>query len=98
MRVLAAATPTGNVSPGVPNPPAAPPPGLSNTANTVIGWITSGGLVAGVVGLMIRGIMMAVGRRQRHALSADGAAGIPWVIAGSSLIAFAPMIVSVFLS
>jgi hypothetical protein len=96
-RVLLAATPAGNVGSGVPNPPAAPPPGLSDTANTVIGWIKWGGLVAGVIGLMICGIMMAVGRRQRHALSADGAAGIPWVIAGLSLIAIAPLIVSAFL-
>ena len=87
-RVVVAASP--------PNPPAAPPPGLGHTADLVIGWIKWGGLVAGVIGLMICGIMMALGRRQRHALSADGAAGIPWVLAGVSLIAIAPMIISAF--
>ena len=85
----------GNVAP--PNPGASVPPGLGKTADTVISWIKWGGLVSGVIGLMICGIMMALGRRQRHALSADGAAGIPWVIAGLSLIAIAPSIVAAFL-
>jgi hypothetical protein len=89
-RVVVAASP--------PDPPASPPPGLGDTANLVIGWIKWGGLVAGVIGLMICGVMMALGRRQRHALSADGAAGIPWVLAGLSLIAIAPVIVAQFLS
>lgn len=80
----------------LPSAPAAPPPGLQNTADLVVGWLKWGGLFAGLIGLMICGIMMAIGRRQRHALSADGAAGIPRVLAGLSLIAIAPSIVLLF--
>jgi len=81
----------------VPNPPAQAPDGLKKTVDMVVGWIKWGGLVAGVCGLMFCGIQMAIGRRQRHALSAEGAAGVPWVFAGLSLIAIAPMLVSAFL-
>src|SRR5260370_36259557 len=70
--------------PAVPDPAPAPPPGLAATANLLLGWLKWGGLVAGVAGLIICGIMMAVGRRNRHALAADGAAGIPWGLGGLS--------------
>jgi hypothetical protein len=59
----------------------------------LLGWLKWGGLVAGLVGLMICGIMMAVGRRNRHALAADGAAGIPWVLGGLSVIVLAAGVV-----
>lgn len=80
-----------------PNPAPQAPPGLDTAANTFIAWLKWGGLVSGVVGLTICGIMMAVGRRNRSNLSADGASGIPWVLGGLSLIAFAAGIVGVVL-
>jgi hypothetical protein len=75
--------------------PIVPVPGLEATAGTFLGWIKWIGMLAGIGGLMACGIMMAIGRRNRSALSADGASGIPWVLGGLSLLAMAPMIVSV---
>jgi len=46
-----------------------------------------GGTVGGVFGLIGCGAMMAIGRRNRSSLAADGATGIPWVLAGLTLIA-----------
>ena len=43
-----------------------------------------------------QGAMMAIGRRNRHSLAADGATGIPWVLAGLTLIALSSGIVGVF--
>jgi len=77
----------------VPDPPPAAPPGLQGTADLLLGWLKWGGLVSGLVGLMVCGIMMAVGRRNRHALAADGAAGVPWVLGGLSLVVLASGIV-----
>jgi len=86
----------GEQVPAVPNPGPAAPPELGERVNTFLAWLKWGGLVAGVIGLIICGIMMAVGRRNRHALSADGAAGIPWTLAGVSLVVTAAAIVSQF--
>ncbi len=72
----------------VPNPAPAAPPGLGAAADTLLGWMKWGGLVAGVAGLIICAIMMMVGRRNRSATAADGAAGIPWVLGGLTVIAF----------
>lgn len=77
----------------VPNPNPAAPPGMEGVADTFLGWVKWGGLVAGVLGLLICGIMMMVGRRNRSATAVDGAAGIPWVLAGLSIIALAAGIV-----
>ena len=54
-------------------------------------------MVAGVFGLVGCGAMMALGRRNRSSLAADGATGIPWVLAGLTLIALSSSIVGVFL-
>ncbi len=81
-----------------PNPKPAAPPGLEMAANTFIGWLKWGGLVAGVVGLVICGVMMTVGRRNRSSISADGAAGIPWVLGGLTVISFSAAIVGAVLS
>ena len=89
--VLLAAGPAGAVS--APNPPPAPPPGLDATANTFLGWLKWGGLVAGVLGLGICGIMMMVGRRNRSSTAVDGASGIPWVLGGLTVMSFASAIV-----
>jgi len=86
-----AAAPRG--APLVPNPAPAPPPGLAPTAELLLAWLKWGGVIAGLVGLMLCGIMMAVGRRNRHALAADGAAGLPWVFGGLSVIVLAAGVV-----
>ena len=72
----------------VPDPASVAPPGLAAAADTLLGWMKWGGLVAGVAGLIICAMMMMVGRRNRSATAADGAAGIPWVLAGLTVIAF----------
>ncbi len=82
---------------GVPNPAPAPPPGLARRVNTLLSWWKWGSLIAGVFGLVACGSMMAIGRRNRSSLAADGAAGIPWVLAGLTLIALSSGIVGVFI-
>lgn len=72
----------------VPNPSPTAPPGIGAAADTLLGWMKWGGLVAGVAGLIICAIMMMIGRRNRSATAADGAAGIPWVLGGLTVIAF----------
>ncbi len=80
-----------------PNPPAQAPPGLSAPVNTILGWGKWGVLVCGVAGLLICGGKMTIGHRNRAAFAADGATGVPWVLAGLSLAAVAAAIVGVFL-
>lgn len=82
----------------VPNPPPQAPPGLDAFANEFLGWMKWGGLLAGMAGLMIIGIMMAAGRRNRSMMAVDGAAGIPWVIGGLTVISFSSAIVGKVLS
>jgi len=81
----------------VPNPAPVAPPGLSPDISTLLSWWKWGALIAGVFGLIGCGAMMAIGRRSRSALAADGAAGIPWILAGLTLIALASGIVGVFM-
>lgn len=90
-----AADPTPN--PGVLNPGPAAPPGLEALGSTFLGWTKWILRVAGVGGLLVCGIMMAVGRRNRSAFAADGAAGIPWVLAGLTVGAVAAVIVGAVL-
>ncbi|RQX02822.1 hypothetical protein DLJ58_30725 [Micromonospora arida] len=80
-----------------PTPPPAAPPGLEATGNLFIGWMKWILIVAGVGGLLVCGIMMAVGRRNRSAFAADGAAGIPWVLAGLTCGAVAAVVVGAVL-
>ena len=82
---------------GVPNPAPQAPPGLTADANTILGWGKWGVLICGVAGLLISGGKMAIGHRNRSTLAADGAANIPWVIGGLSLVAASAGIVGVFL-
>jgi ABC-type sugar transport system permease subunit len=65
--------------------------------NTILGWGKWGVLVCGVAGLLICGGKMAIGHRNRAAFAADGATGVPWVLAGLSLAAVAAAIAGVFL-
>ncbi len=46
---------------------------------------------------MACGVMMAVGRRNRSSMAADGAAGIPWVLGGLTFGAIAALIVAFIL-
>ena len=87
----------GRLAVTVPNPAPQAPPGLARTVNTLLAWWKWLALIAGVFGLTGCGAMMAIGRRNRHSLAADGATGIPWVLAGLTLIALASGIVGVFL-
>ena len=81
----------------VPNPPAQAPPGLAAPVNTILGWGKWGVLVSGVAGLLLCAGKMAIGHRNRATFAADGATGIPWVLAGLSLAAVAAAVVGVFL-
>jgi hypothetical protein len=87
---------TSGLAGGVPNPAPVAPPGLANRVGTLLAWWKWGSLIAGVFGLIACGAMMAIGRRNRSNLAADGAAGIPWVLAGLTLIALSSGIVAVF--
>lgn len=78
-----------------PNPQA--PPGLAPQINTFLGWMMWIGLATGIGGFMASGIMMSVGRRNRSAMAADGAAGIPWNVAGLALIGLAVSLASAIL-
>jgi hypothetical protein len=98
-RDLAAASPAAviRLAAGVPDPSPQAPPGMAGPVGTLLGWFKWGALVGGVFGLIGCGAMMAIGRRNRSSLAADGATGIPWVLAGLTLIALSSGIVGVFL-
>jgi hypothetical protein len=81
----------------LPMPTPSAPPGLGDLGTTVISWMTWILRICGVGGLLACGIMMAVGRRNRSALAADGAAGIPWVLGGLMLGAVAALLVAAIL-
>lgn len=82
----------------VPNPAPGQLPGqLGTDLNTIIGWGKTLAIAFGVVGLIACGVMMMVGRRNRHSFAADGAAGVPWVLGGLALVSVSSAIVGVFL-
>ena len=92
-QLLADPTPgTGNL-----NPDPVAPPGLDTMGTTFLSWVKWILRICGVGGLMVCGIMMAVGRRQRSAFAADGAAGIPWVLGGLTIGAIASIVASAVL-
>lgn len=74
---------------GLQNPPPEAPDGLSDVTNQWIAWAKYGALVAGAFGLLYCAVAMSIGRRNRSHLAGEGASGIPWVVAGLSLAAFA---------
>lgn len=77
----------------VPNPPPQAPPGLEDFGSQLIAWLKWGGLLAGMAGLIICGIMMSIGRRNRSMTAVDGAAGVPWVFGGLTIISFSAAVV-----
>jgi hypothetical protein len=82
----------------VPNPDPVAPPGMAGPANQILGWLKWAGLVAGVVGLGMCAIMMILGRRNRSNMAVDGASGIPWVLAGLSLMSLSAGLVGAVLA
>jgi hypothetical protein len=81
----------------VPNPtPAAPAP-LVSLGSLFISWLKWILIICGFGGLLVCGIMMVVGRRNRSQFAADGAAGIPWVLGGLTLGSVGAAIVGVVL-
>jgi hypothetical protein len=89
------AGPVTGLAGSVPDPAPQAPPGLSADINTLLAWWKWGALIAGIFGLIGCGAM--IGRRNRSSLAADGASGIPWVLAGLTLIALSSGIVGVFM-
>jgi hypothetical protein len=83
---------------GLPNPGPTPPPGMETPASMLLGWMKWVGLLAGMVGLGMCAIMMIIGRRNRSSLAVDGAAGIPWVLAGLSLLTLSSGLVAAVLT
>jgi hypothetical protein len=77
----------------VPDVEPVAPDGLVTLGTTLIGWLMWIVMIAGFGGLLWCGIMMAIGRRNRSAMAADGATGIPWVVAGLSTVAFGAAVV-----
>jgi len=82
----------------IPNPAPAIPPGAADKVSLLLSWLKGVGIVGGAAGLVICGIMMTVGRRNRSAMAADGAAGIPWVLGGLSLVSFGAGVVGAVVS
>ncbi|WP_239375728.1 hypothetical protein [Frankia sp. Cj5] len=82
----------------IPNPAPSAPQQVTNVTDWFIALVKYGGLVAGVIGLSICAIQMMIGRRNRHAMSADGALGVPWTLLGVSLIAMGPILLSTILT
>ncbi|MGQ0843871.1 MAG: hypothetical protein ACT4QF_07025 [Sporichthyaceae bacterium] len=81
----------------VPNPGPIAPPGTEIIVGNWIGYFKWFALVAGTIGLITCGIMMMIGRRHRSALASEGAAGVPWVIAGLILVSLTSTIVATVL-
>lgn len=86
-------------APGVaPNPGPVAPPGMDAVAGTFLGWGKWVLLVTGVLGFFICAGMMIIGRRNRSQTAVDGAAGVPWVLAGLALTSLAAGIAGVALT
>ena len=79
------------------NPAPQAPDGVQATVTTLLAWGKWIAFVCGVAGIIVSGIMMMLGRRNRSQMSADGAIGLPWVIGGLSVVALAvPMVNNLF--
>lgn len=75
---------------GIPNPdPQAPTPELGQVVSDWVGYAKYFALAAGMIGLFVCALMMAIGRRNRSHMAGEGLAGVPWVMAGITLVALA---------
>ncbi|NIL40676.1 hypothetical protein HCB17_05440 [Salinispora arenicola] len=81
-----------------PNPAPSAPPGMEVVATSFLSWGKWILLVAGVLGFFICAGMMIIGRRNRSQTAVDGAAGVPWVLAGLALTSLAAGIAGVALT
>ena len=95
--LLNAANAASDLILAAPEPVPAAPPGMAAKTTLFLGWVKWGGIILGVAGIMIVGIMMAVGRRNRSSMAADAASGVPWILGGLSLVSLAGGIVGVVL-
>lgn len=98
LELLAAAPTPGGGTGGIPNPAPIAPPGMDAPAAMLLGWLKWVGILAGLVGFGLCAIMMILGRRNRSSMAVDGAAGIPWVLGGLSLISLSSGIVGAVLT
>lgn len=92
-----AAAPEVLVASVVPNPAPVAPPGVAVPVGMILSWLKWGGIIAGVAGLIFCGIQMSIGRRNRSSTAADGAAGVPWVLGGLSVVSFSAGLVGAFI-
>lgn len=77
-----------------PDPNPIPLPGkLGDFSNTVIGWLKTIAIIFGVGMLVVSGIMVIVGRRNRHTTAMEGLTGTGWVIAGLAIVGASATIV-----
>ena len=90
--ILAGGTPTAPPNTSL-DPGAVAPPGLDVVGSEWISWTTWVGEIGGILGLMACGIMMTIGRKNRSHLAGEGASGIPWVVAGLTIICLSSTIV-----
>lgn len=90
MNLFRLGQPSTDPSPGggfnLPDVAPSPPPGLEDFGNDIISWAKWGGGVACVIGAVICIVMMALGRRNRSDMAANGAIGLPWVFAATLLL------------
>jgi hypothetical protein len=77
----------------VPDGDPALPAGVDAFFSQLIGWSKGTVLALGVIGMIVCGGMMVIGRRNRSSTAVDGAAGIPWILGGLFLASSAAAIV-----
>ncbi len=77
----------------LPDDPPKIPPAVGAKVTPLLQWLKWGGLIAGVIGLIVCAVMMIMGRRGRNQTAIEGAVGIPWVLAGITIIAFSATLV-----
>lgn len=81
----------------VPNPPADLPPGFDVFSNTIIGWLKGFAQVGGVGGLIICGLMVIFGRRNRNQMATEGVMSTAWVAGGLAMVSSAALVVPFFI-
>ena len=90
VRLATQATPGPQV-PVDPGPVA--PPGVGDKVSSIIGWVHWGAYAAGILALMLAGITMMIGKRNRSSMAADGASHLSWIIGGLLVVSVASVLV-----